>query len=183
MADYKEITKLIKLVSDSNLTEFKMKDGDLELSIRTDKYVKVKKEQYLANQQAMVPAQAPQMMQPQANAPQPQPTAAPAANSEGQNTQTNVQTSGSDAGADEKDLVEIKSPIVGTFYRSSAPDKPPYAKVGDEVNVGDVVCIVEAMKLFNEIESEVSGKVVKVLVEDATPVEYDQALFLVDPKA
>jgi acetyl-CoA carboxylase biotin carboxyl carrier protein len=184
MADYKEITKLIKLISDSNLTEFKMKDGDLELSIRTDKYVKVKKEKYLATQQAVLPSQPQQMMQPQAPAPQPQTPAAPAANSGGSSaSDPEGGDSSGDAEADNKDLVEIKSPIVGTFYRSSAPDKPPYAKVGDEVNVGDVVCIVEAMKLFNEIESEVSGKVVKVLVEDATPVEYDQALFLVDPKA
>ena len=74
--------------------------------------------------------------------------------------------------------IEVKSPIVGTFYRSSAPEKPVYAKVGDRIEVGDIVCIVEAMKLFNEIESEVSGTIVKVLIEDASPVEYDQPLFL-----
>ena len=79
-------------------------------------------------------------------------------------------------------LLEVKSPIVGTFYRSPSPDKPPFFKVGDVIKSGDVVCIVEAMKLFNEIESEVAGRIVKVLVEDATPVEYDQTLFLVDPK-
>ncbi|NJN34794.1 MAG: acetyl-CoA carboxylase biotin carboxyl carrier protein, partial [Saprospiraceae bacterium] len=78
--------------------------------------------------------------------------------------------------------LEIKSPIVGTFYRSAGPDKPVYAKVGDNVDKGSIVCIVEAMKLFNEIESEVKGKIVKVMVEDASPVEYDQVLFLVDPK-
>ncbi|MCL4163778.1 UNVERIFIED_CONTAM: hypothetical protein GTU68_053485, partial [Idotea baltica] len=78
-------------------------------------------------------------------------------------------------------LIEIKSPIIGTFYRSSSPDKPPFLKVGDSVAKGDIVCIVEAMKLFNEIESEVSGKIVKVLIEDAQPVEYDTPLFLVDP--
>jgi len=80
-------------------------------------------------------------------------------------------------------LLEIRSPIVGTFYRSPSPDKPPYVKVGDSVAAGDVVCIVEAMKLFNEIESEVSGKIVKVLIEEAKPVEYDQVLYLVDPNA
>jgi len=80
-------------------------------------------------------------------------------------------------------LLEIRSPIVGTFYRSPSPDKPPYVKVGDSVSTGDVVCIVEAMKLFNEIESEVSGKIVKVLIEEAKPVEYDQVLYLVDPNA
>ena len=79
-------------------------------------------------------------------------------------------------------LLEVKSPIVGTFYRSPGPDKPVFVSVGDTIDVGSVVCIVEAMKLFNEIESEVAGKIVKVLVEDASPVEYDQVLFLVDPK-
>lgn len=78
-------------------------------------------------------------------------------------------------------LVTIKSPMIGTFYRSGGPDKPPFVNVGDEVSSGKVVCIIEAMKLFNEIESEVSGKIVKVLVEDASPVEYDQPLFLVEP--
>ncbi|MCL4121116.1 UNVERIFIED_CONTAM: hypothetical protein GTU68_005489 [Idotea baltica] len=76
--------------------------------------------------------------------------------------------------------LEIKSPMVGTFYRSSSPDKPPYIKIGDEIQQGSVVCIIEAMKLFNEIESEITGKIVKVMVEDATPVEYDQVLFLVE---
>ncbi|MEM1122521.1 MAG: acetyl-CoA carboxylase biotin carboxyl carrier protein, partial [Bacteroidota bacterium] len=84
--------------------------------------------------------------------------------------------------ADKQDnYVEVKSPIVGTFYRSPSPEKPAYIKVGDTIAVGDVVCIVEAMKLFNEIESEVSGTVVKILLEDSSPVEYDQPLFLVDP--
>ncbi len=78
-------------------------------------------------------------------------------------------------------LVEIKSPMIGTFYRSAGPDKPNFIEVGDEVASGKVICIIEAMKLFNEIESEISGKIVKILVEDATPVEYDQPLFLVDP--
>ena len=96
------------------------------------------------------------------------PPAAPAAN---------------DSAGDNANLIEVKSPIVGTFYRSASPEKPPYVKVGDSINVGDVVCIVEAMKLFNEIESEVSGKIVKVMVEDASPVEYDQVLYMVDPNA
>jgi|SRR6056297_170467 len=182
MVDYKEITKLIKLISESNLTEFKMKDGDLELSIRTDKYVK-KNKGSLPPQQAMMPAQPPQMMAPPSQPNQAAPQSAPAASQDNQSPNTAEAAGNAAAEEDNKDLVEVKSPIVGTFYRSSAPDKPPYAKVGDEVSVGDVVCIVEAMKLFNEIESEVSGKVVKVLVEDATPVEYDQPLFLVDPKA
>jgi acetyl-CoA carboxylase biotin carboxyl carrier protein len=82
---------------------------------------------------------------------------------------------------DESKLVAIKSPMIGTFYRTPNPDSPPFVNVGDEIKVGKVVCIIEAMKLFNEIESEVSGKIVKVLVENATPVEYDQPLFLVQP--
>ncbi|MEO5647498.1 MAG: acetyl-CoA carboxylase biotin carboxyl carrier protein, partial [Chitinophagaceae bacterium] len=77
--------------------------------------------------------------------------------------------------------VTIKSPMIGTFYRQAGPGKPIFANIGDEVNLGTVVCIIEAMKLFNEIESEVSGKIIKILVEDASPVEYDQPLFLVDP--
>ena len=84
-------------------------------------------------------------------------------------------------GADESKYVTVKSPMIGTFYRSSSPDKPAFVNVGDDVATGKVICIIEAMKLFNEIESEVKGKIVKVLVNDATPVEYDQPLFLVDP--
>jgi acetyl-CoA carboxylase biotin carboxyl carrier protein len=82
----------------------------------------------------------------------------------------------------EKNLITIKSPMIGTFYRSSSPDSPSFANVGDEVAVGQTVCIIEAMKLFNEIESDVAGKIVKILVENASPVEYDQPLFLVEPK-
>jgi len=83
---------------------------------------------------------------------------------------------------DTSHLIEVKSPMIGTFYRAAGPDKDPFVSVGTEVNTGDTICMVEAMKLFNEIEAEVSGKVVKILVEDATPVEFDQVLFLVDPK-
>jgi acetyl-CoA carboxylase biotin carboxyl carrier protein len=99
----------------------------------------------------------------------PAPSAAPAAP---------VQAAGGD---DTSKYITIKSPMIGTFYRRSAPDKPLYVEVGDEVSPGKVVCIIEAMKLFNEIESEVKGRIVKVLVEDQTPVEYDQPLYLVDP--
>jgi len=82
---------------------------------------------------------------------------------------------------DNSNYVTIKSSMIGTFYRSSSPEKPPFVSVGDTINTGDTICIIEAMKLFNEIESEVSGKIVKILVDDATPVEFDQPLFLVDP--
>jgi acetyl-CoA carboxylase biotin carboxyl carrier protein len=85
------------------------------------------------------------------------------------------------AEADVSKLIEVKSPIIGTFYRKPAPDKPNFVEVGSSINAGDTVCVIEAMKLFNEIESEVSGKIVKVLVDDSSPVEFDQPLFLVDP--
>ena len=91
------------------------------------------------------------------------------------------QSGGADAGQDDKGYITIKSPIIGTFYRKPSPDKEPFVEVGDSVKVGDVLCVIEAMKLFNEIESEVSGKIVKVLVDDSSPVEFDQPLFLVDP--
>ena len=118
----------------------------------------------------------PQQTQAVAPAPAPNSTSAPV--SQTSEAATNNENSNASS---EAHLVEIKSPIVGTFYRSSSPEKPAFLKVGDRVEVGQVVCIVEAMKLFNEIESEVSGEVVKVVPEDASPVEYDQVLFLVDP--
>ena len=112
--------------------------------------------------------------------------AAPAAQVPVQAQPNIAAASGTDAGKpaadDTSNLLEVKSPIVGTFYRSPSPDKPVFVQVGDNIKEGGVVCIIEAMKLFNEIESEVSGKIVKVMVEDATPVEYDQVLFLVDPQ-
>ena len=159
--NYKEITDLIKLVNKTDLSEVKLKDKDFEISIRTNKFQGKGTQVVQTNAAPVVhvPAAAPAAPAP---APEKPAKAAPAAES----------TEG---------LLEIKSPIVGTFYRSSSPDKPAYAKVGDSVEKGDTVCIVEAMKLFNEIESEVSGTIVKVLVEDAAPVEYDQVLFLVDP--
>ncbi|MBR9919682.1 MAG: acetyl-CoA carboxylase biotin carboxyl carrier protein [Bacteroidetes bacterium] len=176
--NYKEISDLIKLIGKSNLTEFKMKDKEFELSIRTEKFSKVKPAKMLGPQQPIIPISATQV--PSTYAPAPQPAApasepAPAATGGGSAEKPNEETESSN-------YVEIKSPMVGTFYRSSSPEKGPYVKVGDTVDNGSVVCIVEAMKLFNEIESEVSGKIVKVLVEDAQPVEYDQPLFLVDPK-
>ncbi len=173
---YKEIQDLIKLINKSNLTEFKLKDGDFELSIRTKKYGKARTQQMLQSPQQIVPLSSPAMpMNPSSFAP---PASAPSPDPEplAENGKEDLEEV-----KESKKYVEIKSPIVGTFYRSPAPDKAPYVKVGDVVEVGSVVCIVEAMKLFNEIESEVSGKVVKVMVEDATPVEYDQVLFLADP--
>ena len=166
-----EIQDLIKLVNRLNLSEFKMKDGEFEIAIRTKWYEKGGKDAQ-AKVPAVIPVTSHAAVPPAPAAPVPPAPAAPKAEESADK---------SAAAEDEGNFVTVKSPIVGTFYRSSAPDKPPYIKVGDTVEVGSVVCIVEAMKLFNEIESEVSGKVIKILVEDASPVEYDQDLFLVDP--
>ena len=170
---FKEIQDLVKLVSKSNLTEFKMKDGDLHLTIRTKRY---QKQRAAAPAPTVVPMPAPMPAAYPAAAPTPAPSAAP----------TPAPSAAAPAAAapaeeDSGNYLEVKSPMVGTFYRSSSPDKPAFVQVGDTISTGSVVCIVEAMKLFNEIESEVAGKVVKVLVEDAQPVEYDQVLFLVEP--
>ncbi|MEM7573635.1 MAG: acetyl-CoA carboxylase biotin carboxyl carrier protein [Bacteroidota bacterium] len=163
---FKEIQELIKLITKTELAEFKIKDGDFQLHIRGKEAAPTETTQVIS-----VPQVAPAAFAPApAAAPAPTPAAAaPAA------------APAEPAPASDANLLEIRSPMIGTFYRSASPDKPPYAKVGDSVNKGDVVCIVEAMKLFNDIESEVSGKIVKVLVEDAQPIEYDQVLFLVDP--
>jgi len=161
--NYKEITDLIKLVNKTNLSEVKLKDKDFEISIRTSNFQ--------GKSTQVVQSSAPAVMQvPAAASPAP---AAPASPAPAAKTEKAAEST--------EGLLEVKSPIVGTFYRSASPDKPAYAKVGDSIEKGDTVCIVEAMKLFNEIESEVSGTIVKVMVEDAAPVEYDQVLFLVDP--
>ena len=169
--DYKEIQNLIKLINNSNLAEFKMKDGDFRLTIRTKEYQK------LIN----VPPQAtapPVVVSPPVTVP----AETPAQSKASAPPATHAEPPKNEEQETKKELLEIRSPIVGTFYRAAGPDKEPYVKIGDNIDVGTVFCIVEAMKLFNEIESEVKGKIVDVLVEDATPVEYDQVLFLVDPK-
>jgi acetyl-CoA carboxylase biotin carboxyl carrier protein len=155
-----------------------MKDGDFKLSIRTKKYGK---QRHGAPQQQILsvptaPIQS--VQQPFVNAP-----VAPSSVPASQDAPA-VDTQNQEGGTaeDTSNYIEVKSPIVGTFYRSSSPDKPPYVKIGDTIEVGSVVCIVEAMKLFNEIESEEAGKIVKIMVEDASPVEYDQVLYLIDPK-
>ncbi|MCP9237861.1 acetyl-CoA carboxylase biotin carboxyl carrier protein [Lewinella sp. JB7] len=168
----KDIQELIKLVAKSEIAEFKFKDEQVSLHIRGKSFMPapapVPAPSIISMPAAPVapaPAAAP--------APAPAAAAAPAANGSQPAAATDDQQTAN--------LIEVKSPMIGTFYRSSSPDKPPYVKVGDRIAKGDTVCIVEAMKLFNEIESEVAGKVVKVLVEDAQPIEYDQPLFLVDP--
>lgn len=167
--NFKEITDLIKLINRTDVSEFKIKNKDFELQVRT-KHFAGKSSNNKATSIMQVPMSAPVPAQP---APAAAPAPAPAAPD---NTSAPETKEDSTAG-----LLEVKSPIVGTFYRSASPDKPPFVKVGDTIEKGGVVCIVEAMKLFNEIESEVSGKIVKVMIEDAQPVEYDQVLFLVDP--
>lgn len=166
----KDIQELIRLVNRYNLSEFKLRDGEFELTLRTESFAKSSKREVVPSvipiQSTLQPAQPVQVAAP---APQAARVETPAA-----------------AGTEESstaNLLEIKSPMVGTFYRSPAPEKPAYIKVGDSIDQGQVVCIIEAMKLFNEIESEVKGKVVKIMVEDASPVEYEQVLFLVDPNA
>ena len=157
--EFKQIQELLKAVNKSNISELSIKDGEFEITIKQANT----EPQYVMAQPNMPVAMQPQMqmMAPQQAAPQQ--AAAPAAAPVANNT------------------ITIKSPMIGTFYRSSSPDKPSFVNVGDEIKPGDVICIVEAMKLFNEIESEVSGRIVKVLVDDATPIEYDQPLFLVEP--
>jgi acetyl-CoA carboxylase biotin carboxyl carrier protein len=157
--DLKQIHELIKIVNKSNIGEISIEDKDGKVTI------KQKEEQVVtvaaAPQVYNVPAQAAQAPAPIAAAPVSAAPAAPAVVAD--------------------NYITIKSPMIGTFYRKSGPDKPAFAEVGTEVEPGKVVCIIEAMKLFNEIESEIKGRVVKVLVDDASPVEYDQPLFLVDP--
>ena len=179
--DFQQIQDLIKLISETGLSEFQLEDKEFKLTIRSNDYFDAQKSSTepkiitipAAPQMAMPPQYAPMPVAPQmAVTPQPAAPTAPAAN----NTAPVAATAD-----DDSKYVKIVSPIVGTFYRSPSPEKPPYLKIGDTVTADSIVCIVEAMKLFNEIESEVSGKIVKVLIEDASPVEYGQPLFLVDP--
>ncbi len=170
--DYKDITNLIKLIGKSNLSEFKLKEGDFEIIIKTDKYQKGRKEiRHITSPDFGVSAP---VYRPENDSNLTAESSAP----------VKVPSTPSSSGEQTDDhLLEIRSPIVGTFYRAPAPGKDPYIKIGDVIESGAVVCIVEAMKLFNEIESEISGKIVKSMVDDASPVEYDQVLFLVDPNA
>ncbi|TCK67866.1 acetyl-CoA carboxylase biotin carboxyl carrier protein [Winogradskyella wandonensis] len=159
--DLKEIQNLIKFVAKSGASEVKLEMDDVKITIKTGS------EETTILQQ--MPVQAAPVMQQAAPAPVAQATteAAP--------------SSAAAPASDDSKYVTIKSPIIGTFYRKPSPDKPVFVEVGTDVKEGDVLCVIEAMKLFNEIESEISGKIVKVLVDDASPVEFDQPLFLVDP--
>ena len=157
--DIKQIQDLIRFVSKSGVNEVSIEQKDFKITIKTAQEPTVV--------HATIPTAAPVAAAPAQVLPAAAPSApaAPAAA----------------PAADTSNYVTIKSPMIGTFYRSSAPDKPLFVNVGDEISSGSVVCIIEAMKLFNEIESEVSGRIVKILVDNASPVEYDQPLFLVEP--
>ena len=157
--DIKEIQNLIKFVAKSGASEVKLEMEDVKITIKTGS----SKTETTIVQAA--PITTPQVQQ-----------AAPQLSSE----TTQVTTTG-ETKEDNSKYITIKSPIIGTLYRKPSPDKSNFIEVGDDIKVGDTVCIIEAMKLFNEIESEVSGKIVKVLVDDSSPVEFDQPLFLVDP--
>ena len=159
-----EIQDLIKFVAKSGVTEVEIEKKDFKIVIKSEKVIGKVEQQYIVQS---APVAAPQAL-PVASAPVA--ASAPAA------TPTPAETA-----SDDSKYVMIKSPMIGTFYRSAGPDKDAFVSVGDSVSAGKTVCIIEAMKLFNEIESEISGKIVKVLVDDASPVEYDQPLFLVDP--
>lgn len=174
----KEIQELIKLVAKTELSEFRYKDSEVKLHIRGKSYVgNSGNNNQGGNGPSIinVPASSPAYGPAPAYAPAPVAVPAPVA------ATTAPAPAAAPEGDDESRYVEVRSPMIGTFYRSPSPDKGPYVKVGDMIKKGDTVCIVEAMKLFNEIESEVSGKIVRMLVEDASPIEYDQPLYLVDP--
>jgi acetyl-CoA carboxylase biotin carboxyl carrier protein len=160
--DFKQIQELIKMINKSNIGEVSIEEKGFKLTI--------KQKEEPVQQVIAAPIQA----QPAAIAAAAAPVAQPAAASASEKP---AKAAEAPAG----NTVTIKSPMIGTFYRSPSPDKPSFVNVGDEIEPGKPVCIIEAMKLFNEIESEVKGRIVKVLVEDASPVEYDQPLFLVEP--
>ena len=159
----KEIKELLRLIGSLDLKEVRIKDKDFELKVRTDK-----------DQPAPIVSGSSMISQPAQGH--------HVATSHIESSQQTESKSEEEASEEpSSSYIEVKSPMVGTFYRSPSPDKPVYVQVGDSISKGDVICIIEAMKLFNEIESEVTGKIVKALVDDSSPVEYDQVLFLVEP--
>ena len=152
----KEIQNLIKFVAKSGASEVSLEMEDVKITVKTNHEPR----QVLVQEPVVVP-------QPQAPAPPP--------------TVVQVDAPIESSPEEDSNLITIKSPIIGTFYRKPSPDKPSFVEVGDSISEGTVLCVIEAMKLFNDIESEVSGKIVKILVDDTSPVEFDQPLFLVDP--
>ncbi|QED38412.1 acetyl-CoA carboxylase biotin carboxyl carrier protein [Antarcticibacterium arcticum] len=167
--DLKEIQNLIKFVAKSGASEVKLEMDDIKITIKTGS--EDNRETTYIQQYPMGGQMQQQMPQQQQHQP-----------SQSQGSQeTPVSKEAAEQASNDSKYITIKSPIIGTFYRKPSPDKATFVEVGDSIKEGDVLCIIEAMKLFNEIESEVSGKVVKVLVDDSSPVEFDQPLFLVDP--
>jgi len=162
--DFKQIQELIKMINKSNIGEVTIEEKGFKLTI--------KQKEEPAQHVFAAPVSQPMAM------PQQQQNVLPASSSSG--SQPTLEKSKPTESATDN-YITIKSPMIGTFYRSQGPGKPAYVEVGDEITPGKVVCIIEAMKLFNEIESEIKGRIVKVLAEDASPVEYDQPLFLVEP--
>ncbi len=163
--EYKQIQELIKAINKSNISELSIEEGDFKITIKQAQTI---------TETQMVAMQAPMhqmQMMPQA---MPQNTLSAA-------QQTPAQAAPAPVAAASATGTTIKSPMIGTFYRSSSPDKPPFVNIGDEIKQGQVLCVIEAMKLFNEIESEMSGRLVKVLIDDASPCEYDQPLFIIEP--
>lgn len=171
--EFKQIQELIKAINKSNISELSIKDGEFEITIRQDQDMDMSG--FMPMQQAYMPQ--PHMQMPHMQAPQ-MPESSVQIQAPATPQQAAPQTA---AGSEAASGMPIKSPMIGTFYRCPSPDKPPFVNVGDEIKKGQVLCVIEAMKLFNEIESEVSGRIVKVCVDDATPVEYDQPLFIVEP--
>lgn len=169
--DLNEIQNLIKFVSKAGVTEVEIERKDFKIIIKAEPLSKRGKGQAVQPEIPVVHVPI-QSMPPVAAAP-----VAVAADL----TPAAAIPPAAPAAEENSNLIEVKSPMIGTFYRSPSPDKPAFFEVGESIKPGDTVCVIEAMKLFNEIESEVSGKIVKVLVDDSTPVEYDQPLFLVDP--
>ena len=166
--DLKEIQNLIKFVAKSGASEVKLEMDDIKITIKTGSSDD-RETTYI--QQYPMGGHMQQQMQHQQQL--------PAASSSQESN--NPATENKPAVAENSQYITVKSPIIGTFYRKPSPDKDVFVEVGDSIKVGDVLCVIEAMKLFNEIESEISGKIVKVLVDDSSPVEFDQPLFLVDP--
>lgn len=162
--DLKDIQELIKFVAKSGATEVDLEIDNIKISIKSPAKRRRGDSDEPINIIQQVPGQN-----------------IPIVTHHASQIITDQDTERLDTVKDDEHLIEVRSSMIGTFYRSSSPEKPPFANVGDQINEGEVICIIEAMKLFNEIESEISGKIVKVLVDDASPIEFDQPLFLVDP--
>jgi len=169
MMDFDKIQALIKLVNETDISEVNIKTEDIKICIRTKHYSNAKQQQTVAMPMS-VQSPVPQIMH------------TPAVNTAVVSNDAASSGNAAEPSSTKEDkYVTFRSPMIGTFYRSPAPDKPPYMKIGDTVEAKSVLCIIEAMKLFNEIEAEINGRIVKILVDDSSPVEYDQPLFLIEP--